>query len=80
MIPTGALFYFASFQRVNERKHYVSDVVGAFFLSAFASEGVRVAHGHKKNHPFYKLIFEHDFKVGLYRHKDAVGPLVYWSF
>ncbi len=72
----GVLTYFASMQRVREGRHYVSDVVGAFWLSAFASEGVRAAGKYKKNHPFYKFIFEREAKVSIIIHRGVVGPAI----
>ena len=80
LIPTSILFYWSAFQRMHGKKHYFSDVVGGLFLSVFASEGVRAAHNHDKNHPVYKWIFEHEVRVGILRQKGAVGPLVSWSF
>lgn len=74
VIPLG-LSVVASMQRVQDRKHYVSDVVASFFLSAFASEGVRAAAGYDKNDPFYKRFFERsDVSVGILRYKNAIGP------
>lgn len=74
------LTYWSSLQRIREGRHYVSDVIGSFFLSAFASEGVRKAAGFKDNHPFYKWLFEHDFELGISRNADAIGPLVRFNF
>ena len=79
-IAPAILTVLTSVQRVRDGKHHVSDVVGAFFISAFASEGVRAVAGYKKNHPFYKWIFESDAKLGLVRKGNAVGPRVVWNF
>ena len=59
LIPL-ALTYFGSLQRIRDGKHWPSDVIGSFFITAFASEGVRAAAKYKNNHPFYKWIFEHE--------------------
>lgn len=74
------LTYWASLQRMREGRHYVSDILGSFFLTAFASEGVRKASGFKDNHPFYKWLFEHDFDLGVARQGDAIGPRFTFSF
>ena len=73
IIP-GVLTYFASMQRVREGRHYVSDVIGSFWLSAFASEGVRQYAKYKKNHPFYKMIFERNLQISYIRYKNKIGP------
>jgi hypothetical protein len=77
-----ALTVFSSMQRIQDQKHWLSDIVTSFFLSAWASEGVRAAAGYSKNHPFYKAVFEHDLQIGLLKHphKQALGPLFSWSF
>lgn len=67
-------------QRIQDRKHWLSDIVGSFVFSAWASEGVRKAAGYRKNHPFYKWAFEHDLSVGVARHRGAIGPQAYWTF
>jgi membrane-associated phospholipid phosphatase len=79
-IPPLVLTTMASLQRVQDGKHYLSDVVGSFFLTAFASEGVRQAAGHSSNHPFYQWAFERQFSVGLIQHQGVSGPLVAWRF
>lgn len=79
MIP-AALFYFSALERVRNRKHYVSDVVGAFFLTAAASEGVRAVAGYDNNHPVYKWIFERQARVGLLKYRNAIGPMIAWRF
>ena len=75
-----ALSYIASEQRMQDKKHYFSDLIGSFFLTAFASEGVRLYNSSDKNHPLYKWIFENDLKVGLLRYKRTWGPRVSFSF
>lgn len=76
VIPLG-LSVVASMQRVQDRKHYLSDVVGSFFLSAFASEGVRAAASYTNNHDFYKRYLERtDVHVGFIRYQDAIGPMI----
>lgn len=68
--PFG-LYVMASMQRIGDGKHYLSDVVSAFFLTGIASEGVRAAANHQENlHPFYRWWAQHDVNVGLSR--------VYW--
>lgn len=63
LVPAG-FTYLASVERVKTDKHYLSDVIGSSVIALMASEGVRAAAEHKNNHPVYKWIFEHDFKVG----------------
>ena len=75
-----ALSILSSMQRIQDQKHWLSDITTSFFLSAWASEGVRAAAGYDKNHPFYKAVFEHHMQVGLIRHRNAIGPVVSWSF
>lgn len=80
-IVPGVLSLWASQQRMRDGKHYLSDVVGTFFLSAFASEGVRYAAGYEHNHPFYKRFLEHDFRVGVTSSPaGSWGPMVSWSY
>lgn len=80
IIPLG-LSVVASMQRVQDSKHYVSDVVGSFFLSAFASEGVRAAANYSANDEFYKRYFERkNIQVGILHYKSAIGPLVSLSY
>lgn len=50
-----------SYERIQSRKHYWSDIIGSMILSGMASEGVRKAAGHSKNHSFYKNHLENDF-------------------
>lgn len=78
-IPLG-LSYVASIQRMQDGKHWLSDIVGSFFLSAFASEGVRAANGYKQNYPVYKWMFEHDFQVGVLRYRGSWGPRISFTF
>jgi len=79
-IAPGILSVWAAQQRVRSARHYTSDVVGSFFLMAFASEGVRKVAKYKDNHPFYKWAFEHEAALSLIRHEDAYGPAVVWNF
>lgn len=79
IIP-GILTYWSGYQRMQEGRHYFSDILGSFFLSAWASEGVRAAGKYKDNHRFYKWVFEHDVQVGIIRHQNAVGPRLSWNF
>ncbi|MBI2522572.1 MAG: phosphatase PAP2 family protein [Bdellovibrio sp.] len=66
--------------RVQDGKHYLSDVVGGFFLAGFASEGVRAASKFQDHHPFYKWWAQHDLKVSLMHYEkkghEAMGPWV----
>jgi len=78
--PALVLTYFGSLQRVQDRKHFFTDVLGGFFLSAFASEGVRAAAGYENNHPIYKKLFEHDVRLGILRYRNAIGPRLTWSY
>lgn len=76
----AVLSYFSSMQRVREGRHYVSDVIGSFWLSAFASEGVRQYAKYKKNHPFYKMIFERDLRISYIRYRSAIGPKISFNW
>lgn len=73
-IAPAALTIMTSIQRVRDGKHYLSDVVGGFFLSAFASEGVRRAGNFNGNHPYYKFLFERNAVIGLIEHQGVLGP------
>lgn len=75
IIPS-ALFVATSVQRVRDGKHYLSDVVGGFFLTAFASEGVRKAADYKGNNIVYRSLFEHNFRVGYTAYEGAIGPRI----
>lgn len=79
LIPLG-LTVMSGMQRMQDGKHYLSDIVGAFFLSAFSSEGVRRAANYSGNHKFYKRWLEHDVKIGMLRYKKAWGPVVGLNF
>lgn len=79
VIP-GVLTYFSAMQRVREGRHYVSDVVGAFWLTAFAAEGVRAVASYKKNHPFYKMIFEREVQLTTIRYQHAYGPAIVYNY
>jgi hypothetical protein len=73
-IVPSALFVITSIQRVRGGKHYLSDVVGGFFLTAFAGEGVRKAANYQDNNVVYKMIFEHNFNIGYTEYMGAIGP------
>lgn len=78
IIP-GALTYMASKQRIQDGKHYMSDVVGGIWLSYFAAEGVRQANGYKQNSAMYKEYFEGNFETGIIYHRGVIGPkITYW--
>ena len=79
-IPPAILSVWAAMQRVRSGRHYTSDVVGSFFLMAFASEGVRHAANYDKNHSFYKWIFEHDATLSVIKHRGVYGPAIAWKF
>lgn len=79
-LPPLILTYWSSLQRAREGRHFVSDLIGSFFLSAFASEGVRRAAGYKDNHPFYQWLFEHEVEIGLSYHNGAYGPRLIYRF
>ncbi len=74
------LTYLSSKQRIQDGKHYLSDVVGAIWLSYFASEGVRLANGYKGNHEFYQKWFEPSVQVGISIHQNTLGPKVIWNY
>lgn len=79
LLPT-AIFFATSIQRVRDEKHYLSDVVGGFFLSVFASEGVRKVGNYQNNHQFYKKLFEHEASVGVTSFRGVVGPRLSWTY
>ena len=79
MIPLG-FTVIAGMQRMQDGKHFFSDIVGAFFFSAFSSEGVRRAANYSGNHDFYKRWLEHDVQLGIIRNKETWGPLVSLRF
>lgn len=79
-IVPAAMFYLSATQRVRDEKHYLSDVLGGFFLAAWASEGVRAVAKYKDNHPVYKWLFEHDARVGIIHHRDKIGPRLTWNY
>jgi len=76
----GLLTIWSSMQRVREGRHYVSDVVTSFFLTAIASEGVRASASYSGNDPFYKWVFEHKARVGVLKYKNAIGPKIVFNF
>lgn len=54
-----SLTLISSFERVNTKKHYPSDVAAAIFLSAMSSEGVRIAaQNTKDNDTIYEKFLE----------------------
>lgn len=73
-IPS-ALFLATSIQRVRDGKHYLSDVVGGFFLTAFAAEGVRKAGNYQEIDVTYKSIFD-SYRIGYTSFEGVVGPMV----
>lgn len=78
-IVPGVLTYMASKQRIQDGKHYLSDVVGGIWLSYFASEGVRRANGYQHNSGFYKEYFEGEFEASVLYYRGVVGPkITYW--
>lgn len=79
LVPMS-LFVATSYQRVRDEKHFVSDIVGGFFLSVFASEGVRRAGQYKNNNSTYREIFEHDVQVGVSSYRGVLGPRVSWNW
>ncbi len=79
MIP-AALTLATGYQRVQEGKHYLSDVIGGLLLSVIASEGTRVYTNYQGNHPFYKAIFEHEVSVSFMRKEESPGLLVSWTY
>lgn len=75
IIPS-ALFLATSVQRVRDAKHYVSDVVGGFFLAAFASEGVRKAANYQDNNVVYRTLFENNVNISYTSYQGVIGPRV----
>lgn len=76
----AAMSYLTGSQRVKDGRHWGSDITGAFFLTAFATEGVRRVAKHKDNHPVYKWIFEHKAQLGVFRYQDKWAPKIVWDF
>ncbi len=72
-IPPAILTYLGAKQRIESRRHYLSDVVGGILITFFASEGVRKAANNKKNSLAYKLIFEHNFRATMIHQRDISG-------
>lgn len=79
-IVPSALFLATSIQRVRDGKHYVSDVVGGFFLTVFASEGVKKAANYQGNNIVYRELLERNFRLGYATHAGAIGPQVSFSW
>jgi undecaprenyl-diphosphatase len=79
LLPLSAAVI-TGYERVVSQKHYLSDVVGGFFLTLFASEGVRVASQRKDNNPVFKFIFEHDVKLSYHSKGDSFVYRLSWSF
>lgn len=79
-IVPATFFVATAMQRVRDGKHYFSDIVGAVFVTAFASEGVRKAGGYAENHPTFKAIFEHDVQIGYSVYRGAAGPRITFSW
>ncbi len=75
-LAPSALLVLTSIQRVRDGKHYLSDVLGGFFLSAFASEGVRKAGQFSGNHPTYKYLFERNVAIGVFEFENTIGPRI----
>lgn len=78
-IVPGVLTYFASMQRIREGRHYVSDILGAFWLSAFASEGVRSVSKSDKNSSFYKKYFT-KINLSVFSYQNVISPQVVIQF
>lgn len=77
--PFG-LYVATSLQRVRDGKHYMSDVVGSFFLTLFASEGVRKASTYKNNHPLFNAIFDRNVNISYLYYKGSFGPKITLSW
>ena len=75
-----ALSIMSGMQRIQDQKHWLSDITASFVISAWASEGVRKAAGYRKNHPFYKWAFEHNAVMGVANHRGAIGPQLMWNY
>ena len=66
-IPFAISTYLTGMERIRSRKHFASDVWGGVFLTALASEGVRIAAKYDDNHPLYKWLIERKLSFGLQR-------------
>lgn len=86
-IVPGVLTYFSSLQRIREGRHYVSDIAGAFWLSYFASNGVKKA-GIKKdslqksNISFLSNLSKtiDSYQISLLQYKKQIGPAIILNF
>lgn len=80
IIP-GALAILTASERVKDKKHYLSDVVGSFFLTAFASEGVKAAMKSQYVSSAYQKIFgDNSFSVSAFYKYDTFAPIVTFKF
>ncbi len=79
-ILPATLTYMASKQRIQDGKHYLSDVVGGIWLSYFASEGVRKANNYQDNSSMYKQFFEGEFETGIIYHRGVIGPKITYTY
>lgn len=70
----ATLFAVTSVQRVRDGKHYLSDITGAFFLTAFAAEGVREAG--KSSADIASAPNEESYSLGYVSHRGVVGPQI----
>lgn len=72
--------YVVAYQRVHDRKHYVSDVIGGVLLSFLASEGTRIAGKYPKNHPLYKTLMERKVSFGIQSLEGGAKGLISWKY
>lgn len=75
-----SLFIVASLQRIRDGKHYLSDTVGAFFLTAFASEGVRKAGRNHETSALYRDMLEHEYQLGATVYDGVIGPRISFTW
>ncbi len=72
--------FITSYERVASNKHYVSDIAASWFLTFFASEGVRKAVNYSGNHKAYKWLFENDISFNISLQSGVFGGLVSMNF
>lgn len=80
LIPFGFSLA-SSYQRVKDDKHWVSDIVGSFFFTAFASYGVKAQMKKEKTKSFLsKAIIEHDLNFSIVPAFDTWMPIVTFRY
>jgi membrane-associated phospholipid phosphatase len=80
ILPMAASLITAD-ERIASRKHYLTDVVGSYFLVVMASEGVRMATGaNEYYHPTYQWLLKNEFGFAFITRDRAKGVAVNLTF